>query len=73
MPVKRLGVASPLANTATLLSIADVTGVASVIIANKGTVELSCTVYVEPYDQLGSPDARSYQFSSKFWAIIRDI
>jgi len=60
MPVKRLGVASPLANTATLLSIADVTGVASVIIANKGTVELSCTVYVEPYDQLGSPDARSY-------------
>jgi hypothetical protein len=60
MPVKRLGVSSPLANTATLLSISDVTGVASVIVANKGTVELAATVYVEPFDQLGSPDARSY-------------
>lgn len=60
MPVKRLGVSSPLANTNTLLSISDVTGVASVIAANKGTVELAATIYVEPFDQLGSPDARSY-------------
>jgi hypothetical protein len=60
MPVRRLGVAAPLANTSTLLVEADLTCVASVIVVNKGSVELSATVYVEPVESPGSPDARSY-------------
>jgi hypothetical protein len=57
MPVKRLGVASPAAytNAFTLLTTADVACVASVIIANKGGVELNATVYVEPVESPGNP------------------
>ena len=55
MPVKRLGVASPAANTVTLLTTSDVACVASVIVANKGAVDLNATIYVEPVESPGNP------------------
>jgi len=57
MPVKRLGVASPAAytNAFTLLATADVACVASVIVANKGAVDLNATIYVEPVESPGNP------------------
>jgi hypothetical protein len=57
MPVKRLGVASPAAytNSFTLLATADVVCVASVIVANKGAVDLNATIYVEPVEAPGNP------------------
>jgi hypothetical protein len=66
MPVKRLGVASPAAfvNTATELATADVACVASVIIANKGAVELNATVYIEPVESPGNPNTRVYIVNS---------
>jgi len=66
MPVKRLGVASPAAytNAFTLLTTADVACVASVIIANKGNVELNATVYVEPVESPGNPSTRAYIVNS---------
>jgi hypothetical protein len=66
MPVKRLGVASPAAytNAFTLLTTADVACVASVIIANKGGVELNATVYVEPVESPGNPATRAYIVNS---------
>jgi hypothetical protein len=60
MPVKRLGVAAPSASIATLLSNVDTAGVASVIVANKGAIDLLSTIYIEPYDNVGSPIYRSY-------------
>ena len=66
MPVKRLGVASPAAytNAFTLLSTADVACVASVIVANKGGVELNATVYVEPVESPGNPSNYVYIVNS---------
>ena len=66
MPVKRLGVASPAAytNAFTELATADVACVASVIIANKGAVELNASVYVEPVDSPGNPATRAYIVNS---------
>jgi len=66
MPVKRLGVASPAAytNAFTLLTTADVACVASVIIANKGTIELNATVFVEPVESPGNPATRAYIVNS---------
>lgn len=60
MAVKRLGIASPAANTAVVLGIADVAGVASVIAVNKGNVDVSVSVYLEPIEALGVESARSY-------------
>jgi hypothetical protein len=60
MPVKRLGVVSPLASTATLLSNVDTAGVASVIVVNKGAIDLLATIYIEPYDNIGAPSSRAY-------------
>jgi hypothetical protein len=60
MPVKRLGTAAPAAESLTLLATADVTSVASIIVTNKGGTELSATIYVEPVESPGSPDARAY-------------
>jgi hypothetical protein len=60
MPAKRLGVASPVANVAVLLGTADVVGVASVIATNKGGVDTSVTIYVEPIEALGVESARAY-------------
>jgi hypothetical protein len=55
MPVKRLGVAAPAANLTTELGTADVACVASVIVANKGAVDLNATIYVEPVESPGNP------------------
>jgi len=60
MPVKRLGVASPAANTTVLLSTSDVSGVASVIVANKGATSCQVTIYVDPFSSGGNPDSRAY-------------
>jgi hypothetical protein len=66
MPVKRLGVASPAAytNAFTLLATADVACVASVIVVNKGGVELNATVYVEPVQSPGNPSNYVYIVNS---------
>jgi hypothetical protein len=71
MPVKRLGVASPAAfvSTFTELATADVACVASVIIANKGAVDLTATVYVEPVESPGNPNTRVYIVSSLLIAV----
>lgn len=62
MAIKRLGVAAPdtFSGAYTLLSTADVACVASVIVVNKGGVELSATVFVEPVESPGNPNARAY-------------
>jgi hypothetical protein len=66
MPVKRLGVASPPAYTSffTELATADVACVASVIVANKGAVDLNATVYVEPVEAPGNPASYVYIVNS---------
>lgn len=60
MPAKRLGVASPVADVAVLLGTADVVGVASIIVTNKGGVDTSVTIYVEPVEALGTEASRAY-------------
>ena len=60
MPVKRLGVAAPLADTNTVLATADVACVASVIVVNKGAVDMTVTIYVEPVASPGAPDTYAY-------------
>ena len=71
MPVKRLGVASPSAytNSFTELATADVACVASVIVANKGAVELNATVYIEPVDSPGNPSTYVYIVNSLVVAV----
>lgn len=71
MPVKRLGVASPDAfvSTFTELATADVSCVASVIVANKGNTDLTATVFVEPVQAPGNPDNRVYIVSSLLIAV----
>jgi len=66
MPVKRLGLVSPAAfvSTFTELATADVACVASVIIANKGAVDLTATVFIEPVESPGNPNTRVYIVSS---------
>ena len=64
MPVKRLGTVSPSANSTTLLATADVVSVASVVVANLGSVDLLCEIYIEPVEAPGDPNQRSYQASS---------
>jgi hypothetical protein len=60
MPVKRLGTANPIANTAVVLTTSDVTGVASVIVANKGAIAAQVTIYVDPFASGGNPANRAY-------------
>jgi len=60
MPVKRLGAASPAANASTLLTTSDVTGVASVIVANRGSIAAQVTIYVDPVASGGSIANRAY-------------
>jgi hypothetical protein len=64
MPIKRLGTSTPLANIVDTLTVSDVTGVASVIVANKGSVAAQATIYVDPFDSGGNPDNRAYIVSS---------
>jgi hypothetical protein len=60
MPVKRLGTANPAANTAVVLTTSDVSGVASVIVANKGAIAAQVTIYVDPFASGGNPANRAY-------------
>jgi hypothetical protein len=60
MPVKRLGTANPAANTTVALTTSDVTGVASVIVANKGAIAAQVTIYVDPFASGGNPANRAY-------------
>jgi hypothetical protein len=60
MPIKRLGTETPLANTSIILTTSDVTGVASVIVANKGGIAAQVTIYVDPFDSGGDPNNRAY-------------
>jgi hypothetical protein len=60
MPVKRLGVANPVAAINTLLTTSDVTGVASVIVANKGAIAAQVNIYVDPVDSGGDPSTHAY-------------
>lgn len=64
MPVKRLGILTPVAaDTFYALGTSDVSGVASVIIANKGAVDTVVSVYVDPYNSGGALDQRAYVVS----------
>jgi hypothetical protein len=60
MPIKRLGTGTPTANIATELTTSDVTGVCSVIVANKGNIAAQVTIYVDPFDSGGDPNSRAY-------------
>lgn len=60
MPVKRLGVLTPLANVDSLLATSDVASVASVIAANRGNVASLVDVYVNPVEGGGATDKRVY-------------
>jgi hypothetical protein len=60
MPVKRLGTANPAANTAVVLTTSDVSGVASVIVANKGSIAAQVTIYIDPFASGGNPANRAY-------------
>jgi hypothetical protein len=60
MAVKRLGVATPNSNIATLLTTNDTAGVASVIVSNRANIDSLVTIYVEPAESLGVEGSRSY-------------
>lgn len=60
MAVKRLGLATPNANIATLLATNDTAGVVSVIAANRANVASLATIYVEPAEALGVEATRAY-------------
>lgn len=60
MAVKRIGVATPNSNIATLLTTNDTAGVASVIVSNRANIASLVTIYVEPFDALGAEGSRSY-------------
>jgi hypothetical protein len=64
VPVKRLGVAAPVANIDTPIAASDVAGIASVIITNKGGIDLISSVYIEPVDQIGNESTRAYIVSN---------
>ena len=60
MPVKRLGIATPVANSATLLATSDVASVVSVIITNRNAQDVAVSIYVDPEESGGDPAARAY-------------
>jgi hypothetical protein len=60
MPVKRLGAFTPNANTNYLLATTDVPGVSSVIVTNLGNTSSLTTVYIDPANSGGDPNARAY-------------
>jgi len=64
MAAKRLGIANPVANTTTLLASVDTTGVASVIVANKGALVSYVTVWISPVDTGNDPGTRAYIVSN---------
>jgi hypothetical protein len=60
MPVKRLGTFTPNANVSYLLATSDIPGVCSVIVTNRGNTSSLTTVYIDPFDSGGDPNARAY-------------
>lgn len=58
MPVKRLGSVTPAAETDTLVALADVASVASIMVTNKGGIEALVTVYVNPIEGGNAVDQR---------------
>jgi hypothetical protein len=61
MPVKRLGILKPVtANTYYTLATADVACVASVVVANRGAVDITVSIYVDPVDSGGAEDQRAF-------------
>lgn len=65
MPVTRLGVHTPLIiDTPVSFATAEVTSVASVIVVNKGAIDATVTIYVDPIDSGNAIDARSYIVSN---------
>jgi hypothetical protein len=60
MATKRLGLSTPNSNIPTLLATNDVTGVASVIVANRANVATLVTIYIEPAEALGVEATRAY-------------
>lgn len=63
MPIKRLAVDTPAAFDGvnyTLLATADLSSVVSVIVVNKGNIDASITIFVEPFDEPGNPSAWGY-------------
>jgi hypothetical protein len=64
MAAKRLAVANPAANTETLLATVDTTGVASVIVANKGTLAGVASVWVAPEGTSNAEVSRAYLIST---------
>ena len=64
MAVKRLGIIQPVANSLTTLATADVANVASVIITNRGNVDVSVDVFVEPVEFPNAQNQRAYIVSN---------
>ena len=65
MPITRLGVHTPLAvNTFVSFAEATTSSVASVIVVNKGNIDATVSIYVDPIDSGGALDARSYIVSN---------
>jgi hypothetical protein len=65
MPITRLGVHAPLVvNTAVSFAEATTSSVASVIVVNKGNIDATVTIYVDPVDSGNAVDARSYIVSN---------
>jgi hypothetical protein len=60
MPVKRLGIATPSANAATLLATSDLASVVSVIVTNRNAQDVAVSIYVDPANSGGDPSARAY-------------
>ena len=74
MPVKRLGILTPVAaNTFYVLGTADVASVASVIIANRGGVDAVVSVYVDPATSGGAEDQRGYIVSDVTVAVGQSL
>jgi hypothetical protein len=64
MAVKRLGIIQPVANSITTLATADVANVASVIITNRGAIDVAVDVFVEPVEFPNAPNQRAYIVSN---------
>jgi len=65
MPVKRLGIVKPVTvDTYYALATADVACVASVVVANRGAVDIVVSIYVDPVDSGGAEDQRAFIASS---------
>jgi len=60
MPVKRLGISTPVAGSTALLATSDVSSVCSVIITNKNAQGVAVSVYIDPVNGGGDPSQRAY-------------